>query len=86
MNVLGVTLLSSALHSLSMFLAIHSVVVDTGMTVSADWRVTPTLVLCGQNVCHVCNISCVAGALVLTILPSASVITETSPVFLLVIS
>ena len=82
MSVHGVQLPVSALRSLSTCLVIRLAAVDTGLTVSLGWAVTPTLTIVhgGLTVARVCSTSCVDGARSLTILPSASVTAAISPV------
>jgi len=82
-SVPGVLALSSVLHLSSMCHVFHSVAVVTGTTASQHSAVMTRLmtVHAGLTVAHVCSTLCVAGALSLTILPSAAATMAIFPVF-----
>jgi len=82
-NVPGAPLRSSALRSLSTFLVIRSAAVVTGTTVSlvSTPTVPLTTALNGLTAGRAYNTSLVAGVVNVTIQPSVSASTETSPVY-----
>ena len=82
-SVHGVLRHSSVLHLSSMCHVFHSVAVVTGTTASQHSAVMTRLMTArgGLTVVHVCSTLCVAGALSLTILPSAAATMAISPVF-----